>query len=85
MKNLDPEIRTLLEVSTLTLATVGPDGDPHAAPVYFAADGALRHYFFSAPESRHSQDLARDNRVAVAIYPECNGWEEIRGLQMHGT
>jgi len=74
----------LLSVSTLTLATCGSDGTPHAAPVYFAADDGLRLYFFSDPGSQHSLDLNQDPRAAAAIYPECDGWQEIRGLQLHG-
>jgi uncharacterized protein YhbP (UPF0306 family) len=73
----------LLALHTLTLATQGKDG-PHAAPVYFAADEALRLYFFSDPQSQHSRDLAKDVRAAVAFYPPSLDWRELRGLQMHG-
>ncbi len=74
----------LLAVSTLTLATVGPDGRPEAAPVYFAADRRIHCYFFSSPDSRHSRNLILEPRAAAALYPECFGWEEIRGVQMRG-
>jgi uncharacterized protein YhbP (UPF0306 family) len=78
-------IRELLEnVSTMTLATTGPEGNPHAAPVYFVADGDMRLYFFSEVKSQHSQHLARDSKAAAAIYPECEGWRGIKGLQLHG-
>jgi len=74
----------LLSLSTMTLATSGPSGEPHAAPVYFAAAETLYLYFFSDPHSQHSLDLARDARAAAAIYPECRDWRDIRGLQLHG-
>lgn len=74
----------LLELSTMSLATCNQDGEPHAAPVYFAADRELRFYFFSEPESRHGQDLAHNPRAAAAIYPEVSDWRAIHGLQMHG-
>jgi len=74
----------LLSLSTMTLATSSPLGDPHAAPVYFAAAETLCLYFFSDPLSQHSLDLARDSRAAAAIYPECRDWQDIRGLQLHG-
>jgi hypothetical protein len=74
----------LLSLSSMTLATSGPSGSPHAAPVYFAANEALRLYFFSDPQSQHSLDLARDPHAAAAIYPECRDWQDIRGLQLHG-
>jgi len=35
---MSQEILALLKLSTMTLATVGNDGQPHAAAVYFAAD-----------------------------------------------
>ena len=74
----------LTTVSTLTLATSGVEQHPHAAPVYFAADERLNLYFFSDPDSRHIQDLVDNPQVAGAIYPEVQGWREIRGLQLHG-
>ena len=83
----------LLQLSTLTLATVGLDGLPHTAPVYFVAVGndlpesrnALQLDFFSDPASQHAQDLAHRPEASVAIYPEGNTWQDIRGLQMQGT
>lgn len=74
----------LLSLSTMTIATSGADGQPHAAPVYFAADQSLSFFFFSDPQSQHSKDLYHDSRAAAAVYPECFDWQDIRGLQMHG-
>jgi uncharacterized protein len=74
----------LLSLSTMTLATCGADGAPHAAPVYFAASDDLRFYFFSDPESQHAQDIAIDPRAAAAFYPEGTDWQDIRGVQMRG-
>jgi len=74
----------LLSLTTMTLATTGPDGRPHAASVYFAADKNLRFYFFSDVESQHSRDIQDNPLAAVTLYPECKNWQEIRGLQMRG-
>lgn len=74
----------LLSVSTMTLATSDPDGLPHAAPVYFAAGENLHLYFFSDPKSKHNLHVANHPHAAVALYPICTHWEDIRGLQMHG-
>ena len=68
----------------MTLATIGADGSPHAAPVYFAADACRRLYFFSDPDSQHSLDLAANPRAAAAVHPLVSGWQEIRGLQLRG-
>ena len=77
-------IINLLSISTMTLATSDPDGGPNAAAVYFAADDDLHLYFFSDPGSQHSQHVAYNPRAAVALFPLCLGWEDIRGLQMRG-
>ncbi|MGW8249114.1 MAG: pyridoxamine 5'-phosphate oxidase family protein [Anaerolineales bacterium] len=73
-----------LALSTMTLATCGADGQPHAAAVYFAADHDLRLHFFSNPDSRHSRHLAADPRAAATIQPQCFDWQDIRGLQISG-
>ena len=81
---MPPDLSAYLSVSTMSLATVGADGYPHAAPVYFVADGDLQLYFFSIEGSQHARDTAASPEAAVALYPDCFGWQEIRGLQMHG-
>lgn len=73
----------LLSISTMTLTTFY-NGDIHAAPVYFAADAKPRLYFFSDEKSLHIQHISKNPQVAAAIYPECKGWQDIRGLQIHG-
>lgn len=90
----------LLAVSTMALATSNTDGQPHAAPVYFASgahssvgllsSGIFREwrapalYFFSDPQSQHGQDLATNPLAGAAIYPPCFDWQDIRGLQIRG-
>ncbi|UCD99161.1 MAG: pyridoxamine 5'-phosphate oxidase family protein [Chloroflexota bacterium] len=77
-------IEDLLDEPSMTLATKGESGDPHAAAVYFVSDEQINLYFFSDPDSQHAQDNARDPRAAVAINGEHAGWREIHGLQMRG-
>jgi uncharacterized protein YhbP (UPF0306 family) len=77
----------LIQVSTMTLATTDPEGNPHAAPVYFVSVFAgqdLRFYFFSDQKSEHSRHILYNPNVAAAIYPECEGWRDIKGLQLRG-
>ncbi len=80
---MNEAIRELLSLSTMTLATSGLNGEPHAAAVYFVAE-ELNLYFFSDGNSQHSQDLRENPRAAVAIYPEVWEWRDIRGIQMRG-
>jgi uncharacterized protein YhbP (UPF0306 family) len=44
----------------------------------------LQFYFFSEIDSQHALDLEYNPTAAGTIYPECNGWRDIRGLQMRG-
>lgn len=75
----------LWDLPAMTLATVGTDGVPHAAAVYFAADAQHQNlYFFSAPDSQHSLDLETNPRAAADIHPLVARWQEIRGLQLRG-
>lgn len=71
--------------TTLTLATVTAEGHPQAASLFFAEAHDLSLIFISEPKSRHSQNIRRNNRVAVTIYADGQQWQNIRGLQMEGT
>jgi len=75
----------LAKHTTMTLATIGPDGAPHATDVYYAETGDLGLYFVSVPGSRHSRDLAHDPRVAATIHADSTRWRDIRGVQLEGV
>ena len=66
----------------MTLATSAGDV-PWAATVFFASDD-LRLYFFSAPESRHCQNLAVNSTVAVTVQEDYKDWRKIKGIQLEG-
>lgn len=68
--------------NTMTLATCRNEV-PWAATVFYASDG-LRLYFFSAPDSRHCQNLAANPRVAVTIQEDYRDWQKIKGIQIEG-
>lgn len=70
---------------TMTLATVGLNGEPQAAAVFYAVDERSRLYFLSSPRSRHIQNLERVPRVAATIQADHQPWREICGLQLEGT
>ena len=78
------DLSEMLSLSTMALATAGPNNQPHTAPVYFAADNSLQFFFFSDPDSQHCRDLAQNTKAAAAVYPECFDWQDIRGIQMSG-
>ncbi|HEY1374664.1 MAG TPA: pyridoxamine 5'-phosphate oxidase family protein [Candidatus Binatia bacterium] len=68
--------------NTMTLAT-SQNESPWAATVFYASDG-LKLYFFSAPDSRHCQNLAANPRVAVTIQEDYHDWRKIKGIQLEG-
>ena len=74
----------LAEHPTMTLATIGPDGAPHATDVYYAETGDLGLYFVSGSGSRHSHNLAHDPRVAATVHADSTRWRDIRGVQLEG-
>ena len=67
----------------MTLATNGPGG-PWAASLLYVNDGFVL-YWLSDPNSRHSQNIARDPRAAVTVHEDYRDWRVIQGLQMEGT
>ena len=43
-----------------------------------------RLYFFSAPDSRHCQNLAANATVAVTVQEDYQDWRKIKGIQLEG-
>jgi uncharacterized protein YhbP (UPF0306 family) len=81
---LKQKILSYLEThNTMTLATCTGDV-PWAATVFYASDD-LTLYFFSAPDSRHCQNLAVNPRVAVTIQEDYKDWRRIKGIQLEGN
>lgn len=73
----------LAEGQDMTVASLFPDGAPHASTVSYASDG-LKIYFGCSPASQKAQNLTRDGRVAVTVNLPYRDWGEIRGLSLQG-
>lgn len=89
MSQLTPEWQAKLQRFLTTrisiaVATTSPTGSPRVADVYFVSDTDLNLYFYSDPASRHSRNIQRDRRVAVAARIESMDWHKIRGVQIEG-
>lgn len=74
----------LAEHTTVTLATVGTEGAPAAAAVFYAHDADLNLYFLSEERTQHGQNLLATSEVAGAIQADGQDWRAIRGLQLRG-
>jgi len=81
---MSPDQRELIErilegAMDLVVATVRPDGWPHATTASFVSDG-LDIYFGVAPTSQKAANIAHEPRVSCAISAPYRTWTEIRGL-----
>lgn len=65
------------------VATVGADGSPHVAPLWFVWDGE-RLWLNSVVRSRRWADLMRDPRVAVTV-DAGEAYGELRGVEIRGV
>ena len=74
----------LKKQTTLVIATVDREALPQTASLFYASDEALSLYWVSGEKSRHSQNLERVSRVAVAIFHETLDWRDIHGVQIEG-
>lgn len=82
---LDPEdLEELLRTErTMRIGTVGPDGTPHVAPMWFVwLDGAI--WINSLRRSRRTRDLASGSEVAVCVDAGVEYWD-LKGAVLYGT
>lgn len=68
---------------TCRVATAGPDGRPHVAPLWFVWDGASL-WLSSLVRSQRWTDLMRDPRIAVIIDAGVE-YDELRGVELSGV
>jgi PPOX class probable F420-dependent enzyme len=74
---LEPAVRRVLESTSIGhLATVLPDGAPHAVPVWVDPEGD-RIAVITGPDSRKARNLRRDPRVALSLTPVDNPFEPV--------
>ncbi|WP_338769842.1 TIGR03618 family F420-dependent PPOX class oxidoreductase [Nocardia vulneris] len=69
---IDPAVRRVLDSAPHAhLATLLPDGSPHAVPVYVGTEGD-HVVILTDPDSRKARNLRRDPRVALSMTPADN-------------
>ena len=74
---LDPAIRRALDETPIAhLASVLPDGGPHAVPVWIGTHGD-RIAVLTGPDSRKARNLRRDSRVAISLTPTDDPFQPI--------
>lgn len=65
----------------MRIATLRPDGWPQTTTVGYSNDG-MKIYFLCGPESQKAANLARDDRVSLAIDDDPDQVMQIKGLSM---
>ncbi len=72
--------------STMTLATVRPDGYPQATTVAYANDG-LSLYFICDVDSQKVRNIGKSRKVSLTVDGDGDGsdWNHIHGLSMGAT
>lgn len=73
----------LTEERTCRVATVGADGAPHVAPLWFVWDGA-HAWLNSLVRSRRWADLTREPRLSLVV-DAGEQFAELRGVEICGT
>src|ERR1700754_574057 len=72
----------LAQGRVMQIATVSGD-QPWICTVYYVEDGDLNLYWLSFPTRRHSQEIAKHNKVAIAVPVKFN--KPITGIQVEGS
>lgn len=67
-----------------TISTVGEDGQPWAAPVWYVSDDRLNIYWWSPTESQHSKNISANPKVYITIFDSTIPEGEGLGLYIRG-
>jgi len=67
--DLAAEVRSILDANLyVTLGTADAEGRPWAAPVYFATADDIDLYWVSAPDAKHSRNIAERPQVSLVVF-----------------
>ncbi|WP_328446542.1 MULTISPECIES: PPOX class F420-dependent oxidoreductase [unclassified Amycolatopsis] len=74
---INDDVREILAGTPIAhLASVLPDGGPHAVPVWIGTHGD-HIAVFTGPDSRKARNLHRDPRVALSLTPADNPFQPV--------
>ena len=67
--DLDQMARDVLDrIRYIVLGTIDEDGRTRTSPVYFKPHGYEHLYWVSHPDTHHSHNLARDDRLSGVVF-----------------
>jgi uncharacterized protein YhbP (UPF0306 family) len=68
-QDIDATARSIVDDGRyMTLGTADAEGHPWATPVWYAPDGYREFFWVSAPEARHSRNLAERPEAGIVIF-----------------
>ncbi|MFG1646416.1 PPOX class F420-dependent oxidoreductase [Amycolatopsis sp. NPDC049252] len=74
---INDDVREILDGTPIAhLASVLPDGGPHAVPLWIGTHGD-HIAVFTGPDSRKARNLRRDPRVAISLTPDGNPFQPV--------
>jgi nitroimidazol reductase NimA-like FMN-containing flavoprotein (pyridoxamine 5'-phosphate oxidase superfamily) len=83
--DLDAMAREVLDgIRYMVLGTVDPDGRPRTSPVYFTPHRYQDLYWVSHPDTHHTRNLERDDRLAVVVFDSTVPPIETRAVYAEG-
>jgi uncharacterized protein YhbP (UPF0306 family) len=79
-------IDILRSTSLCSMATIA-EANSHINIAYFCYDEEFTFYFLTSPVAQHSQNLMKNNSMAITIFDTDQPWGErpLKGIQLFGT
>src|ERR1043165_1865009 len=78
--------RAVLDANSfMTLATADADGVPWASPVWFATEDYRSLYWVSAPDTRHSRNLAVRPELQIVVFDSTQTPGDVQAVYMSAT
>jgi len=68
----------------MTIATIRPDGLPHATTVSYVSEGLIL-YFGTSPSSQKAINIESNSNVSLTINSPYRFWRDIAGLSISGV
>ncbi len=81
-KSIQESLKEILENEKIMVLATSFGDRPWATPVIYAWNGNKRFYFLSRKSTRHAENILKNEKIAVSIYPK--DLKPLRGIQMDG-
>lgn len=76
-------LQYLQKHNTMVLAS-SVDNIPWSCAIFYASD-SFNLYFLSSTNTRHAENIARNNRISATITEDYKDWTKIKGIQLEGV